>query len=421
MRAVLRGKILLSGTLLFVPAVAVAQSAPVAAASDPPAADTVGPQELQNFSLSGSVSKPADQQSQAPPTTSAAPAGVRLDNNDSPIRPRSSEQFKRDQQPAHIAAVEQPSVHARIPEAKAPDARIASTQEAAPSMSAVSGTATRPSLPTSSFSSAAMPATAGSLAAEHRLMIWPWLVAALVVAGATLFLLWRRRNHEAFAAGPQRDRFVSPSPVPPAPRPQAAPPRAAEPKAAPAAEPRGVAEARPPTPASKGIVSTRLRPVIEVGVQPMRCLVDDARVVVEFELELFNSGTAPARAVLAEASLFNAGANQEEELAAFFATPLGAGERLDVIPPMKRISFINKVTAPLTAIQEYELGGRKVFVPILAFNALYTWSGGEAQTSAAYLVGRDTAGDKLAPLSLEGAPRQIAGLAGRSLPTARRT
>lgn len=139
-------------------------------------------------------------------------------------------------------------------------------------------------------------------------------------------------------------------------------------------------------------------------------------MVLDFEFELYNAGTAPARAVLAEASLFNAGAAQDQELAAFFAKPVGAGERLEAIPPMKRMTFTNQVVAPRSAIQEYELGGRKVFVPIIAFNALYLWSGGHAQTSAAYLVGRDTGREKLGPLSLEGGPRQIGDLAARLLP-----
>lgn len=156
-------------------------------------------------------------------------------------------------------------------------------------------------------------------------------------------------------------------------------------------------------------------------MQPLRCVVKDDQVVVEFEIELFNAGTAPARAVLAEASLFNAGANQEAELARFFANPVGEGERIDAIPPMRRMNFVSQVVAQRDAIQEYELGGRKVFVPVLAFNALYASSAGEAQTSAAYLIGRDTGGEKLGPLSLAGGPRQIGQLAARPLPSALRS
>jgi hypothetical protein len=248
-------------------------------------------------------------------------------------------------------------------------------------------------------------------ALSGKLWLWPWLAAALALAGGAAFLLWRRRPRAALAAGPQFDLLVPPAPEPqpqPQPQPQRAPPRPAPtpPKAAPAAS---------------GIVASRLRPSLEIGFQPLRCLFEDEQVTIEFELELFNAGTAPARAVLAEASLFNAGATQEQELAAFFANPHGAGDRLEVIPPMKRVGFKSQVVAPRAAVQEYELAGRKAFVPVIAFNALYEWSGGKAQTSAAYLVGRDTKGDKLGPLRVDQAAREYRGLGARSLPSALRT
>ena len=154
---------------------------------------------------------------------------------------------------------------------------------------------------------------------------------------------------------------------------------------------------------------------------PLRCLIEESQVAIEFELDLFNAGTAPARAVLAEASLFNAGASQEQELAAFFAKPVGAGERIDAIPPLKRLTFTSRVIAPRDAIQEYDLAGRKSFVPVIAFNALYEWGSGSGQTSAAYLVGRDTSGEKLGPLRLDLGPRDVRGLGARALPTGLKT
>ena len=156
-------------------------------------------------------------------------------------------------------------------------------------------------------------------------------------------------------------------------------------------------------------------------MQPLRCLVEDSQVTIEFELELFNTGTAPARAVLAEASLLNAGATQDQALTAFFENPVGAGQRLDAIPPMKRINLTSRVVAPRASIQEYELAGQKAFVPVLAFNALYEWSGGKAQTSAAYLVGRETRSDKLGPLRLDRGSRAFSSLAARELPATLRT
>ena len=172
---------------------------------------------------------------------------------------------------------------------------------------------------------------------------------------------------------------------------------------------------------TNGIVASRLRPLLEIGMQPLRCLVDDSQVTIEFEVELFNAGTAPARAVLAEASLLNASATQDQELAAFFANPVGEGERMEAIGPMKRVTLTSRVIAPRSAVQEYELGGRKTFVPVVAFNALYEWSGGKAQSSLAYLIGRETLTDKLGPLPAGTGSREIRGLGARPLPLGVRT
>jgi hypothetical protein len=164
------------------------------------------------------------------------------------------------------------------------------------------------------------------------------------------------------------------------------------------------------------LVSTRLRPSLEIGVRPLRCLVEDGQVMLEFEVDLFNSGTAPARTIVAEASLLNASATQDQELAAFFSRPATAGEPLDAIPPMKRMTMTSRVVAPRTAIQEYDVGGRKAFVPVLALNAVYEWSNGKGQTSTAYLVGRETNGEKLGPLRLDSGDREMRGLGARPLP-----
>lgn len=414
MRASLRWKNLLLGGLLLASDPALAQSAPDPAPSSTPATDAVGPQELQNFNLSGKVTKPADQ----PAATAGAPTAA-APISSSPDQPRTAAVPVRHSAPQRQQA-RQTEVATSAPSSAAKAPAQPALTNFTPSLSAPPPASVTTPAPVgtagaqTSFPTTSVPAPpTETLAPEHRLLIWPWLLAALVLAGATLFLLWRRRQQAAFA-GPQFDLFVPPEPAP-KPQPAPAPPRATAPPATPAPQPAPVPP-KPAPPRSAGIVSTRLRPSIEIAVQPIRCVVEEDRVVLDFELELHNSGTAPARAVLAEASLFNAGATQDRELSAFFANPVGAGERLDAIPPMKRMTFTNQVIAPRAAIQEYELGGRKVFVPIIAFNALYLWSGGHAQTSAAYLVGRDTGREKLGPLSLEQGPREIGKLAGKPLP-----
>jgi len=57
-------------------------------------------------------------------------------------------------------------------------------------------------------------------------------------------------------------------------------------------------------------------------------------------------------------------------------------------------------------------------VPLIAFNALYSWSGGEGQTSASYLLGRDTKSEKLAPFRLDLGPRIVRSVGARPLPIA---
>jgi hypothetical protein len=150
---------------------------------------------------------------------------------------------------------------------------------------------------------------------------------------------------------------------------------------------------------------------------PVRCIVEEAQVAFEFELDLFNSGNAPARAVLVEASVFNAGPTQDQDIGAFFARPVGEGERIVAIPPLQRVSLRTQVVAPRENLQVLDVEGRHVFVPLIAFNALYRWGNSEGQTSVSYLLGRDTKGEKLAPFRLDLGPRVFRGVGARQLPT----
>jgi hypothetical protein len=406
MKAILRVITLLAAAKFgLAPAAALAQAAPEPPTANPPARDTIGPSELQNFSLSGKVTRPADQ-----PAAPAAPAQTTV--RPALPTPRRVVQNSLARQTASAATSPAP----------APSAPPQATTREAPATSAtvvlppLQGAAPSVSTANAPIAGEAAPIVDEPFVPWRSLPLWPWLAAALALAGGAAFLLWRRRPREAYAAGPQFDLLVPATPRPELERePQQV---ARRPAAAPKAE---LPIPAPPRPAPAGIVASRLRPALEIGFQPLRCQVDDDQVTIEFELELFNAGAAPARAVLAEASLLNASAAQDQELAAFFANPQGIGERLDVIPPMKRVSFKNQVVAPRAAVQEYELAGRRTFVPVIAFNALYEWSGGRAQSSAAYLVGRDTQRDKLGPLRLDQGAREYRGLGARSLPSAVRT
>jgi hypothetical protein len=392
------GSLLLAGALSAAPATALAQQAP---APDSAPADSVGPKDLQNFSLSGTVTRPSDQ-AVAPPS---AP----------PVRPPRAEAqsvpAKATQRPAtrtgnatHVqtaAAVPPPLPR---PEAAAPQPEPSPPAAVALPKTQASMTAAVPS---------AAPAFAGSPqpppgvpASGHSYSMLAWILEVLVLLLAGGFLFWRTRGREAFAGSAHFDLLSAPGPAPaPAPAPAPPPP----PPPAPLAAPRA--------PATTGVISTSLRPWIEMAFQPVRCILDDQQVVVEFDLEIFNSGSAPARALLVEARLFNAGSEQDAQIGAFFANPVGTGDRIAVIPPLKRLTVRTQAVAPRDQVQAYELAGRPVFVPLIAFNALYSWSGGEGQTSVSYLIGRGTKGEKLAPFRLDLGPHIFRGLAARLLPT----
>ena len=400
------GWLLLGGALAIAPSSALAQEAPPP--SDTPAADSVGPRALQNFSLNGTVTHAADQPAPvqaAPPARkpraqaeTAAPAPTSALPAQASSEPPTPAPRRTETASAATRPVPRPQLAPQTAQQSPSTSSVTAALPALDSSGTAGSTATAPA---ASATFAPDPAPVGTLAPEHRFPVLPWLLAALALCLGAAFLFWRNRNREAFAGGPRVDAFVAPAPA-------AAPRRAPTPPPAPAP--------KPAAPANLGVVSTRIRPWLDIGFHPLRCVLDEERVTIELELELFNSGSAPARAVLAEASLFNAGPAQDQEIAAFFAAPVGEGERIVAIPPLKRIAMKTQVAVPRSQVQAYEIGGRQVFVPLIAFNALYSWSGGHGQTSASYLLGRDTNGEKMGPFRLDLGPRIFRGIAARLLP-----
>jgi hypothetical protein len=379
--------------LLLAPAAASAQDPPPSPDSPAPAA-AVGPRELQNFSLSGTVIRPADQPA---PQRSEAPASQTVTKQVAPAGPQRPHTIAR-KTVEPLAAPSQTSSHPPAEPSSQPLQQVATAPVAAafppPSAPAAAATFTTP-----------VETTSGTLAPEHGFPILPWLAAALALGAAGAFLFWRNRSRAAVAGGPHIDLFTPEpdrAPPPPAPRPvPPPPPRAVEP--APAPQPRG-------------IVSTGLRPWIDVGMQPLRCIVTDDLVTVEFELDLFNSGSAPARDIHVAAALVNAGATQDQALASFFDQRPGPGERIELIQPLKRVTFTTQIATSREQVQVLEMGGRHVFVPVIAFNASYGWSGKEGQTSVSYLLGREGKSEKLAPFRLDLGPRLFRGVGARPLP-----
>lgn len=227
-----------------------------------------------------------------------------------------------------------------------------------------------------------------------------WLYAALAVLGGVAGLWWFTRR-QVLAGGPQSSQFTAAGPATRSPLPGAAPRPVPGPP-----EPRSPLPAAPvpapePSPLPIGIVSTRLRPTLDIRLNPLTCLVEADHVSIEFEFALYNSGNLPARSVLVEAILTNAGPSQDQEIAQFLAHPRGEGGRLEKIAPLSGTVVRTLLRMPRDQVREHVMEGRPVFIPVVAVNVLYSWSNGEGQTASAFLIGRETGRARLAPLRVD--------------------
>jgi hypothetical protein len=352
---------------------ALAQQAP-GNTTAPAQNGVVGPTQLQNFSLTGNVSRPAATapQQQAPRRQAVSPSPA----------------------PTTTPASKRPVASSRRAEPP-PVAQTPPRESAAQAGTSPPPASTEPLLPPPESASAG-PVAAAPVNVEpespSRVPIFPWIIAALALAGAAAWFFLRQRRRESFA-GVRNDEDLFDLP-PPAPA--AAPPQSLR-----------------PAPVASGVVSTRLRPWLEIELRPDRAVVDEEKAAVAFELSVYNSGSVPARDVILEATLFNAGAMQDRQIQLFFDNPVGKGDPIPVIAPMNRVTVNTTVFLARDQVRPIEIEGRALFVPMIAVNALYSSAGSKAQTSASFLVGKETTGEKLAPFRVDLGPRIFRGLAAR--------
>ncbi len=376
--------IALSGaTLGGAPAIAQQTAAPAASTAQP-SADTVGPAQLKDFSLSGTVTRRADP---AAPAATTAPRSTTRSAETAPAQtaPAAPTRQRRE---TRTASVEPQAQAAReTSQAQQAAARPDPFNFAPPTPARDSGAGFAPATIAPAAVAPLEPYTPVAEDSGGMLKWLPWMVALIAAAGAAVWYFRRQRSGGyAFAgAGADASAFdMGPTVAPPRPAPRAP---------VPAPQP-----AAPPPPAAPvGIVSTRLRPTLEIEFVPQRAVINDDGATIEFEIGVYNSGSAPARDVLVEAALFNAGPEQDQSIGAFFARPTAAGEPIPALPPLQRMAFNHALTMTREQMRLFSVEDRSVFVPVIGFNALFKWSGGDGQTSASYIIGRDGNGDKLAP------------------------
>ncbi len=389
MRALRRIIVVASACLLGAGAPALAQVAPsnTTNTSAPAQNGVVGNPQLQGFSLNGAATRTTPAPPAEPParTTNTQPS-ARVPGTEPASRGTPALTSRRSDTPLRDQA-QGPEPHSTQTLPTLPEPTPNSDVQPTPAPSAEAPVDT-------TINDAQSPARSSPL------FILPWIVAALALGGAAAWLFLRRRERPSLAeVGEMLD--LAPS-APAEPQPKAAPPQA-EP------EPRA-----PGATISSGIVSTRLRPWLEIEFKPDRGVVDDQKAAIAFELSVYNSGSMPARDVLLEASLFNAGPMQDQQIQLFFDNPVARGDKIPVIPPMQRVTVNTAVFLAKDQVVPIEMEGRSLFVPMVAFNALYAWGSGRGQTSASFLVGKETTGDKLAPFRLDLGPRIFRGLAARA-------
>lgn len=353
------------------------------------AADVVGPRELQNFSLGGTVTRPAE----PAPTATPAPAPTRAAPAESTAR--SATPAAPDRARAAAPAGRSSASAAPVGQDRAP--APAPVELLPPPSSLIDPPAESPSA-----------AEAELLADQDGAPMWPWWLAALALAAGAGLLLWRRRQqHAEPAMAGMAHGFVAPEPraVPPAAAPT--PPPAPAPAPAPRAPRRPVDDG--------AIVSRALQPRIGFEFKPLKLETDaDGGAALIMEVVVANQGSAPARDVLVEAFMVNAGPSQDDDIGYFFRNPVAHGDRLPLIPPMGRVTLRTRAVISPDRLKPLEVDGRKLLVPMVAFNALYRSGASDAQSSASFLVGRGGEdGGKMGAFALDRGPRAWSALGVR--------
>ena len=349
---------------------------------------------LDNFSLPPSQPTPTPSPTPAPviaplPTPTASPRATPTPR----VTPRAT-----------------PTPTARVTATPTPRATASPTPAATPTAIAVpTPTPTAMPMATSTASPTPVEAATPSPAATTVPTIAPdsgsdygWLIGLAVVLGVGGAGAWWWRRRRADAA----DEPVTHAAPAPIPKPQPVRPRT--PTASPATPP-------PPAPAPPAAPAGD-RGRLSLSLHPRRAGLNLLSATVEAELVVHNDGSAPAQAIRIGAALIGATPGQGDEIAPVFdqpvvrpATPpfaLGPGEerRIRLVVAQARADIV-----PLTA------GGRTLFVPVVAVNALYDAGAGVAgQSARGFAVGVERVDSaKLAPFWLDQPARMHEQLAVR--------
>lgn len=241
--------------------------------------------------------------------------------------------------------------------------------------------------------------------------LWAWLLAGLAAAGAGIWY-WRRRP--ALAGDAPADVGDSVEPLRPAPRAATPAPSPARPPVAPPASPPASSPpaSSPPTPSlvTRPAPEQRAMVTMTLDIRGIRMLPD--RVEVAFTLNLINQGPVAATGLMVRIAAGQGSAMPESVLARFFDGAGGSVLRDDMdLAPGASEQIGTEIMLARASVEPLMIGGKPMLIPVMAFDVTYHWDGpGEAfgQNAGSFVVGRaGGAGDRLAPLPLDGLARAI--------------
>jgi hypothetical protein len=240
---------------------------------------------------------------------------------------------------------------------------------------------------------------------------WPWLLAALALAGGLVYFLRSRTSRWQPAVGmpldaaepdvaggaAQRDRHRD----------------AARGKAGAAAVP-----AAAPAPDIVAAPAAQSGDGIEVTFLPDYAAATFTRVAMRYVLAVRNTGPEMVEHVSIRVAMIPASAEQDGEVAAFIANDGGEeAHRIETIAAGETIEIEGDMALPLSEARPVRYGQRLLFVPVAAFAVAFVRDGRTCALPLAYMVGVDSGGSqgKMGPLRLDLGPKTYSQVGQRPL------
>ncbi|PNP99562.1 hypothetical protein [Sphingobium sp. SA916] len=223
---------------------------------------------------------------------------------------------------------------------------------------------------------------------------WPWIAAAAAVAAVLLigarFRL--RRRKQGAAEEPPYEAEAAPPPVPATPPPQA--------------------RAMPAPPEPKPAPDDADRPWIDLAMDVQAARLTLLGATIAYRLTLHNRGSRTAEDILVRSLIANADAQQQALFQPFFAGETGLPVHSVVsIAPGETQKLSGEMRLDAQAIAAIPMGQRALLIPLIAFDARYSWTGdreGTGRSGSVFIVGEEQSPpvERLSPFRLDLGPRQ---------------